>query len=88
MYEELEEIRQKCLTCHKCILGSTRTNIVFSDGIPNDKLVLVLPHPSPLNKKWLKDHPKFEKERLIDVSWNNNNDNLKTNVDLFDGLRL
>jgi len=41
MYEELEEIRQKCLTCHKCILGSTRTNIVFSDGIPNPKLMLI-----------------------------------------------
>ena len=41
MYEELEEIRQKCLKCEKCSLCETRTNIVFSDGIPNSKLVLV-----------------------------------------------
>jgi len=41
MYEELEEIRQKCLKCEKCSLCKTRTNIVFSDGIPNSKLVLV-----------------------------------------------
>ena len=41
MYEELEEIRQKCLKCDKCSLCKTRTNIVFSDGVPNNKLVLV-----------------------------------------------
>ena len=41
MFEELEDIRQKCLKCEKCSLCKTRTNIVFSDGIPNSKLVLV-----------------------------------------------
>ncbi len=41
MYEELEVIREKCLKCHKCILGTTRNNIVFSDGIPNSKLMLI-----------------------------------------------
>ena len=41
MYEELEEIHKKCLTCHKCGLGDTRNNIVFSDGIPNPKLMLI-----------------------------------------------
>ena len=41
MFEELEEIRQKCLNCEKCSLCKTRTNVVFSDGIPNNKLVLV-----------------------------------------------
>ena len=41
MYEELEEIHKKCLTCHKCGLGDTRNNIVFSDGIPIPKLMLI-----------------------------------------------
>ena len=41
MYEELENIKNKCLNCQKCSLGKTRTNIVFSSGIPNNKLVLV-----------------------------------------------
>ncbi len=41
MYEELENIYKKCLDCQKCGLGKTRTNIVFSDGIPNPKLMLI-----------------------------------------------
>lgn len=41
MIEELEKIRQKCLKCDKCALGKTRTNIVFSGGTPNHKMVLV-----------------------------------------------
>jgi len=41
MFEELEEIKSKCLNCKKCPLSSSRTNVVFSDGIPNSKLVLV-----------------------------------------------
>ncbi len=41
MYEELELIKQKCQNCHKCQLGDTRTNIVFSDGVPNTKLMLI-----------------------------------------------
>ncbi len=41
MYEELETIREKCLKCHKCKLGDTRSNIVFSDGVPNPKLMLI-----------------------------------------------
>jgi len=41
MYEELEKIKKQCLNCQKCSLCRTRTNVVFSDGIPNSKLVLV-----------------------------------------------
>ena len=41
MYEELEEIKNKCLNCSKCNLAQTRTNIVFSDGVPNNKLMLI-----------------------------------------------
>lgn len=39
--EELEKIKNNCLNCQKCDLCKTRTNIVFSDGIPNNKLMLI-----------------------------------------------
>ena len=42
MYEiQLKKIYDKCKNCHKCSLAGTRNNIVFSDGIPNNKLMLV-----------------------------------------------
>ena len=41
MYEELEAVRKKCLSCEKCALCKTRTNLVFSDGLPNPKLMLI-----------------------------------------------
>ena len=41
MYEELEKIREKCLNCKKCPLSKSRHNVVFSDGIPNSKLMLI-----------------------------------------------
>ena len=44
--------------------NDTFEDLVFKDNIYNDKLTFVLPHPSPLNKKWLKDHPGFLEERL------------------------
>lgn len=37
----LSEIKEKCLKCHKCPLGETRTNTVFSGGVPNSKLMLI-----------------------------------------------
>ncbi len=41
MFDELNDIKQKCLSCQKCSLAKSRTNIVFSSGLPNSKLVLV-----------------------------------------------
>lgn len=41
MSEYLEEIKNKCLHCKKCRLSETRTNVVFSDGIENGKLMLI-----------------------------------------------
>lgn len=41
MYEELEEIKTKCLSCQKCQLAQSRHNVVFSDGIPNPNIMLV-----------------------------------------------
>lgn len=41
MYKDLESIKEKCLTCQKCSLSKSRHNVVFSDGCPNPKLMLV-----------------------------------------------
>lgn len=41
MYEELELVKNKCSTCEKCGLCKSRTQTVFSAGIPNDKLMLI-----------------------------------------------
>lgn len=41
MYEELEKIKNECLNCTGCELSKSRTNVVFSDGIPNSKLMLI-----------------------------------------------
>ena len=41
MFEELEPIRQECAVCQKCILGKTRTNSVFSDGVAQSKIMLI-----------------------------------------------
>ena len=32
----------------------------FKNNYINDKLTIVLPHPSPLNIKWFKKHPEFD----------------------------
>ena len=39
--EELEKIKKACQSCQKCNLYKTRTNIVFSGGDPNSKLMLI-----------------------------------------------
>lgn len=41
MEQALAKIKAQCETCRKCSLCQTRTNIVFSDGKPNHKLVLI-----------------------------------------------
>ena len=39
--EELQEVKEICELCHNCPLGDTRTNLVFSSGKPNHKLMLI-----------------------------------------------
>ncbi len=41
MYEELEQIREKCLSCQKCPLAKSRHKVVFSGGVPNSKMMLI-----------------------------------------------
>lgn len=39
--QKLKPIYEKCLHCEKCSLCKSRTNIVFSAGVPNSKLMLI-----------------------------------------------
>lgn len=39
--DELKELKQKCEKCYNCALGRTRNNIVFSDGNPEAKILLI-----------------------------------------------
>ena len=39
--DDLSELKSLCELCHNCPLGDTRTNIVFSAGKPNHKLMLI-----------------------------------------------
>ncbi|HOM71184.1 MAG TPA: uracil-DNA glycosylase [Armatimonadota bacterium] len=39
--EEIEQLRLSALTCDKCELAQTRTNVVFGDGNPDTPLVII-----------------------------------------------
>ena len=43
------------------------TELVFNDHEIRGRPAYVIPHPSPLNVKWFKDNPDFEKERIEDI---------------------
>lgn len=45
----------------------TLEELIFNDHNYLGKPLFVLPHPSPLNRKWLKDHPDFENKRIIEI---------------------
>lgn len=42
-------------------------DLVFKNNYLNGLLTLVLPHPSPLNFNWFKEHPKFLEQRIIEI---------------------
>ena len=42
-------------------------DLIFKNNYINNKLTIVLPHPSPLNIKWFKDYPKFMDKRIIEI---------------------
>ena len=42
-------------------------DLVFKNNSINGKMAIVLPHPSPLNIKWFKDHPEFMERRIFEV---------------------
>ena len=39
--DALEQVKAKCMVCKKCSLCQSRTNTVFSAGVPNSKLMLI-----------------------------------------------
>ena len=41
--------------------------LIFKNNYWNEKLTLVLPHPSPLNRRWIKNHPEFMEKRIEEV---------------------
>lgn len=73
LYQELNLVNSKLII----LLGRASANyffpkedfssLIFNDQEIAGKLVLVLPHPSPLNQKWFKDNPDFEKKRLPEI---------------------
>lgn len=42
-------------------------DLVFQNNRLNGKPTYVLPHPSPLNIKWFRDHPEFINHRMIEI---------------------
>lgn len=40
-------------------------DLIFKDNYINNKLTIVLPHPSPFNIKQFKNHPEFMKKELL-----------------------
>jgi len=40
-FKTLNEIKEVCKNCFKCELGKTRKNLVFSDGNPDAKVMLI-----------------------------------------------
>lgn len=47
--------------------GESFADLIFSDQKIGMVDTLVLPHPSPLNIKWFKDHPDFYTQRLPEI---------------------
>lgn len=43
------------------------SDLIFNNQETDGKLTIVMPHPSPLNQKWLKEHPEFETKRLPEI---------------------
>ncbi|MGO4107336.1 uracil-DNA glycosylase family protein [Paenibacillus sp. YAF4_2] len=42
-------------------------DLIFKNNTLNNKPAVVLPHPSPLNIRWFKAHPAFEKKRMPEI---------------------
>lgn len=41
--------------------------LIFSEHMYKGKPLYVIPHPSPLNRRWLKNHPQFEQEKILEI---------------------
>ena len=47
--------------------GEKITSLAFEDKQINGKPAYILPHPSPLNMKWFRDHPQFTEKRIFKI---------------------
>lgn len=47
---------------------TSMADLVFHDQTLNGKCAYVLPHPSPLNRRWLGEHPQFLQERMPQIA--------------------
>lgn len=43
------------------------TDLVFQNLKINGKPAFILPHPSPLNMNWFRDHPEFMEKRILEI---------------------
>lgn len=43
------------------------SDLVFQNMEINNKPAYILPHPSPLNMKWFRDHPEFSNYRIVEI---------------------
>jgi len=43
------------------------SELIFKNQEIDGKIAIVLPHPSPLNQRWFKEHPDFESKRLPEI---------------------
>ena len=41
MYSNWESLQKDCMTCKKCALAETRTNLVFGVGVPDAEIVFI-----------------------------------------------
>ena len=41
MYTNWEDLKRDCMSCQKCELGKTRTNLVFGVGVPDAEIVFI-----------------------------------------------
>jgi uracil-DNA glycosylase len=54
--------------CCRLFFSKARfAELIFNDQEINGILTIVLPHPSPLNRKWYKDHPDFDSKRVFEI---------------------
>lgn len=73
LYQEIEVVEAKLYI----VIGSYASKLlfpnrpfeelIFHDQVLYGKKALVLPHPSPLNRRWFKQHPTFESQRILEI---------------------
>ena len=44
---DFETLKQECLSCRRCDLCETRTNVVFGQGVPDAEVLFVGEGPAP-----------------------------------------